>query len=255
MRQLFFLLFASALLFSCSPGIKKSRVCALENFDALKGCKNHVSEILGFPETVVHSFRAKGFEENSKVTVNWYFNESGKYLLIDSFTYYTKTKEELVVSGVDRNFLQPGEYLVKVGVQELKKNYELEERFSIESNGEPTALMLIVGNEIDASGRVTRPWTYFTVADKYIFVSANIYDIQPNQDIVIRFRQIDVQGGYEKQFSTNVGPNPKSKFLLYANLPNVDLTLGEYQVEIMIGGVSFVAPFYIDETQLTSPNL
>jgi hypothetical protein len=255
MRQLFFLLFASALLFSCSPGIKKSRVCALENFDALKGCKNHVSEIIGFPETVVHSFRAKGFEENSKVTVNWYFNESGKYLLIDSFTYYTKTKEELVVSGVDRNFLQPGEYVVKIRVSESEKTHEQEERFSVKPNGEPTALLLLVGNEIDAFGVVSKPWTYFTLADKQIFVSAYIFDAKPNQDIVIRFRQIDVQGGFEKQFSTNVGPNPKSKFLLYANLPNVDLTLGEYQVEIIIGGFSFVAPFYIDETQLTKPIL
>jgi len=88
-----------------------------------------------------------------------------------------------------------------------------------------------------------------------VFVSTFVYDAKPNQDILIRFRQIDVQGGYEKQFSTNVGPNPKSKFLLYANLPNVDLNLGEYQVEIKIGDVSFVAPFYIDETQITKPNL
>jgi len=255
MTKFFLFLTVCTLLFSCSPGIKKSRVCTLDDFDALKGCKSNVSQISGFPETIIHSFRAKGFDENSKVTVNWFFNESGKFYLVDSFTYFTKEKDELVVSGIDRNFLQPGEYVVKVSVQELEKNHELEERFSIESNGEPTALMLIVGNEIDASGRVTRPWTYFTVEDKYIFVSANIYDIKPNQDIVIRFRQIDVQGGYQKQFSTNVGPNPKSKFLLYANLPNVDLTLGEYQVEILIDGVSFVAPFYIDETQSSKPNL
>lgn len=243
------------MLFSCSPGIKKSRVCALNNFDALKGCSSHANAITGFPETVVHSFRAKGFEENSVVTVNWFFKESGKFYLIDSFTYYTKVKDELVVSGIDRNFLQPGEYVVKVKVVETEKSYESEERFSIQTNGEPTALMLIVGNEIDAKDMVSSPLTYFTLTDKYIYVSANIYDAKPNQEIVIRFRQIDVQGGYQKQFSTNVGPNPKSKFLLYANLPNMELTLGEYQVEIIMDGVSFVAPFYIDETQTNSPNL
>jgi hypothetical protein len=255
MRSLIFLFFASTILFSCSPGIKKSRVCALENFDALKGCKSHTNEIVGFPETLVHSFRAKGFEENSMVSVRWYFEEKGKFFLIDSFTYYTKENDELVVSGIDRNFLQPGSYVVKVKVKDADQTYESEEYFSIQSNGETIALMLLVGNAIDPTGLVTRPHTYFTINDQRVFVSTYVYDAKPNQEILIRFRQIDVQGGYEKQFSTNVGPNPKNKFLLYANLPNVDLNLGEYQVEIVIGDVSFVAPFYIDETQITKPIL
>jgi hypothetical protein len=255
MRKLYCLVFFGVLLFSCSPGIKKSRVCALDDFDALNGCKNHSDEISGFPETVVHSFRAKGFEENSKVSVNWYFSDAGKYYLIDSFTYYTKENDELVVSGIDRNFLQPGQYVVKIKVDDSEKVHEAEEVFSIKSNGETTALMLIVGNEIDPTGMVTRPLTYFSIHDKQVFVSAYIYDAKPNQDVLIRFRQIDVEGGFEKQFSTNVGPNPKSKFLLYANLPNVNLNLGEYQVEIIIDGVSFVAPFYIDETEVAAPIL
>ena len=255
MTRYFLLLTVCTLLFSCSPGIKKSRVCALENFDALQGCKSHTNELVGFPETVVHSFRAKGFEENSTVSVRWYFEDAGKFYLIDSFTYYTKESDELVVSGIDRNFLQPGSYVVKIKVKDADQTFESEEHFSIQSNGETIALMLLVGNAIDPTGLVTRPHTYFTINDQQVFVSTFVYDAKPNQDILIRFRQIDVQGGYEKQFSTNVGPNPKSKFLLYANLPNVDLNLGEYQVEIKIGDVSFVAPFYIDETQITKPNL
>lgn len=242
------------VLFSCSPGIKKSRVCALEDFDALKGCKSHSSEIIGFPETVVHSFRAKGFEENTRVSVLWYFSDAGKYVLIDSFTYYTKVKDELVVSGIDRNFLQLGQFVVKVKVQESDKNFEAEERFNIQSAGEPTALMLLVGNTIDPNGMVIRPLTYFSINDQQIYVSAYVYDAKPNQKIVIRFKQIDVEGGYEKSYSTTVGPNPKSKFLLYANLPNVNLNLGEYQVEINLGNSVFVAPFYIDETQISTEN-
>lgn len=251
MIRFVFLFSAFFLLLACSPGIKKSRVCALDDFDALKGCKSHTSEIIGFPETVVHSFRAKGFEENTRVSVLWYFNNADKYVLIDSFTYYTKEKDELVVSGIDRNFLQLGQFVVKVKVQESDKKLEAEEHFSIQSAGEPTALMLLVGNTIDPSGKVIRPLTYFSLSDSRVYVSAYIYDAKPSQEIVIRFRQIDVEGGYEKSFSTNVGPKPKEKFLLFANLPNVDLNLGEYQVEINLGNAFFVAPFYVDETQIS----
>ena len=250
MLRMFSLFSLVILLLSCSPGLKKSRVCALEDFDALKGCKSHSDAIIGFPETVVHSFRAKGLEENSKVSVNWYFSDAGNFYLIDSFVYYTKEKDELVVSGIDRNFLQLGQFVVKIKAVDSEKVYEKEEHFSIESNGEPAALMLLVGNVIDPSGVVTRPLTYFSINDKQVYISTYIYNAKPNQEIVIRFRQIDVQGGYVKQFSTNVGPNPKSKFLLYANLPNVGLNLGEYQVEIVLGESVFTAPFYIDETEI-----
>lgn len=247
MNNIFLVTLATLVLGSCSSGITKSRVCTLENFDALKGCKSHAEEIVGFPETVIHSFRANDFEENTKVAVNWYFESQGKFYLIDSFQYYTREKEELIVSGIDRNFLQPGNFLVKVKVQGTDQVLEQEEHFTIVSSGEPSALMLLVGNIVDPNGYVIQPKTYFSKTDDRIYVSSYIYDVNPNQNIIVRFKQVDVEG-FEREFKTNVGPNPKPIFLFYANLPNVKLPLGEYEVQILLGESTFTAPFYIDET-------
>lgn len=239
-------------MFSCSKGITSSKVCALDDsFDALKGCDKHTSEFNGTPETVVYSFQASGVDMDAKVQTFWYFEESGKYLLVDSFTYYTKLKHELIVSGIDRNFLPIGNYLIKTTIKDDEKLYEHEERFKILSNGLPNAVNLVVGNAVDPNGQVMRPELYFDQKSERIFVSAFIQNAKPNSEITIHFTHTEM-GKFSKTFQTNTGRNPKNKFLLYAYLPNVDLPLGEYRAEILLDGASFAAPFFIDATRVTS---
>jgi hypothetical protein len=247
-KQLIFLL-AAALLFSCSKGITKSRVCALEEgFNPLKGCSKNIKEFNGAPETVIFSFQASGVSRDSKVTMEWYFDEQGRYHFIDSFSYYIKSNQEQIVSGIDRNFLQPGEYLIKTKIRDEEQTFEHEQRFTINADGKPSAHLLLVGSAVDPNGLVIKPNIYFDVNHARVFVSTYIFNAVPNGEIKINFVHTD-GGKYSKSFNTQVGPKPKPKFLLYAYLPNIDLPMGEYRVEIDLGTEVFSAPFYIDASQ------
>lgn len=244
-----FLLVLVAFLFSCSKGITKSRVCAIDQeFDALQGCLKNFETFDGAPEFVVYSFIAKGLNLNAKVNMHWYFEEQGKFSFIDSFSYYTKMPDELIVSGIERNFLQPGSYVVRTNIRDDNKNYEHEHKFTIQSTGRPNAHLLLVGKAIDPNGMVIAPHTYFDKNHPRIYISSYIFDAEPNVEIKIHFGHVEA-GKFSKTFSTNTGNNPKSKFLLYAYLPNRDLPLGEYRVEVDLDGKLFTAPFFIDATE------
>lgn len=239
------------LIFSCSRGISKSRVCSHDkNFDALKGCTKNMDEFSGVPETVVFSFEAKGISKNSKVQILWYYEDAGRFSLIDSISYYTKVDNELLVSGIDRNFLQTGNYLIKASIFDFEKTYEHEHKFKILSSGKPSAQMLLVGSAVDPNGLVIAPQAYFNSEHARIYVSSYIYDAPANSEISINFTHLE-NGKFSKSFKTPTGANPKSKFLLYAFLPNRDLPQGEYRVEMMLGKETFSAPFFIDATQKT----
>ena len=127
-------LFLGALLFSCDNGISKARVCSYENgFDAINGCSKNIDEFNGVPETVVFSFFAKAVSENSKMKIEWFYEEKGQFSLIDSISYYTKVEDELLVSGMDRNFLQPGNYVVKAQIFDFEETFNHEHKFTIKS--------------------------------------------------------------------------------------------------------------------------
>jgi hypothetical protein len=235
-------------LFSCSKGITNSRVCSIDKeFDALRGCQKNFETFDSVPEFIVYSFIAKGLNINAKVNVYWFFEEQGKFTLIDSFSYHTKLPEELIVSGMERNFLQPGSYVVRTNIHDEDKNYDHEHRFTIQSSGRPEAHFILVGKAIDQNGLVTSPNTYFEKDHPMIYVSSYIYDAKPNTEIKIHFSHVEA-GKFFKTFRTNTGNNPKSKFLLYAFLPNRNLPLGEYRVEIELDGKRHTAPFFIDAT-------
>ena len=244
-----FFLVLTLFLFSCSRGITKSRVCSYEaNFDALQGCENNTTEFVDVPETVVFSFVAKEISKNSKVQIQWYFEDAGRFSLVDSVSYYTKIDDELLVSGIDRNFLQPGSYLIKVKIFDFEETYEHEHRFKILSSGKSSAQMLLLGSAVDPNGLVIQPQTYFDQQHARVYVSSYIYNAPANAEIKINFIHIE-KGKFSKSFSTNTGTNPKAKFLLFAFLPNKDLPLGEYRVEIVLNKETFSAPFFIDATE------
>lgn len=244
-----FFLVLTLFLFSCSRGITKSRVCSYEaNFDALQGCLKNTTEFVDVPETVVFSFVAKEISKNSKVQIQWYHDDAGRFSLVDSLSYYTKVDDELLVSGIDRNFLQPGSYLIKTKIFDFEETHEHEHRFKILSSGKSSAQMLLVGSTVDPNGLVIRPQTYFDQQHARVYLSSYIYDAPANSEIKINFTHIE-KGKFSKSFSTNSGTNHKSKFLLYAFLPNKDLPLGEYRVEIVLNNEIFSVPFFIDATQ------
>ena len=253
MRKFMFVFFLGTWLVSCSKGIVNSKVCPInQNFDALKGCSENYDSFEEAPETVIYSFLAKSVLLDSKVTMHWYFEEAGNYTLIDSFSYYTKRDKELIVSGIDRNFLQPGAYVIKTTLKNTEQTFEEEKRFQINLGSKPQIYLLLVGSATNPSGLVTRPQTYYDSSSPKIFVSSYIYNAKPNSEIKIHFKHAE-KGKFNKTFSTKTGANPKSKFLLYAYLPNVNLPLGEYRVEIDLGTDVFKAPFFIDATQEIKP--
>lgn len=249
MKYLAPLILVLFLISSCSKGIKSSRVCALDdNFDPLVGCTENIEEFIGVPQTVIFSFKAKDVSRDSKLKIEWFFEDDGRFQLIDSVTYYTKLDEELIVTGIDRNFLQTGFYVVKLKLLDYEKSYEHEHRFKIVSDGIASAQMLLVGSAVDPNGLVIKPEVYFDENHARIFVSTYVYDAQPNSDISVLFKHKEIEK-FSKQYAMNVGANPKSKFLLYAYLPNRDLPLGEYEVIINLDKEIYSAPFFIDGTQ------
>ncbi len=249
LNKLFLISIVGVFVLSCSSGIKKSRVCSIEDFDPLKGCKSHKGEIMGLPETLVYSFRANGFDKDSRVVIYWYYGEGASALAIDSFIYYTKVDKELVVSGIDRNFLEPGAYFVKTVISSESKTVEHMERFLINIGDELVITQLLVGDRVDNSGMVTSPNTAFSAREQRVFISANVHNAKANQEISIRF--IHKNKAYEKSFSTNVGANPKPTFLLFANLPNLDLPEGEYDAQIKIGALVYAATFFVNESNIS----
>ena len=253
LNKLFLIAVVGVFVLSCSSGIKKSRVCSIEDFDPLKGCKSNSIEIIGLPETVVYSFLADGFEKDSRALVYWFYGEGASAVLIDSFPNYIKVDKQLLVSGIDRNFLEPGPYFVKTVISNETKTVEHIHNFTVNLRGEIAITQLIVGDVIDNKGVVIRPKTDFFAQEERVFISANVYNAKAGDEIKIRFKHMEKQ--FDKEFSTKVGPNPKSSFLLYANLPNMDLPTGAYDAEIKIGNVAYAASFFIIETNNTIPEI
>ncbi len=248
MKLIIYLLTILYLIASCSKGISSGRVCAMdENFDALKGCKTNIETFEGAPETAVYSFIANGVNRDAKVQVQWFYEEGGKYFLVDSFSYYTKLSEEIIMSGMDRNFLPNGNYVIKTKIKDGEDIYEDEQKFIIQSSGKSSAVNLLVGDVVDPNGLVLHPNVYFDVNHPQIFVSTYIQDAKPNMPISIHFTHKEI-GKFSKVFETNTGAKPLPKFLLYAYLPNKNLPLGEYRVEIILPNATFSAPFFIDAT-------
>lgn len=249
MHKILLLSLASTLL-SCTSGIKKSRVCSIADFDPLKGCKSHSSEISELPETLVYSFRANGFDKDSRAAIFWYYGEGASALPIDSFIYYTKVDKELVVSGIDRNFLEPGPYFVKAVISNKIKTVEHIEKFSIRIGDELAVTQLLIGDRVDENGRVINPNTAFSANEQHVFISANVHNAKAKQEINIRFEHKNQK--FDKSFSTTLGAHPKSSFLLFANLPNLDLPEGEYDAQIKMGEFIYAASFFVNQTNVSN---
>lgn len=238
----------SAIFLSCSGvSIKKSSTCSIDDFEALEGCKENVFNFEEIPSTLVHTFEISGFEKDDKIKVEWFYNDGNSFLLVDSFMHYIKLDKELIVSGIDRNFLAPGEYEIRAIGNSNENQATLSHSFTIAGSGEPDALQFIIGDQIDPSGLVIHPRTYFDSIHSRIYLSSYIYNAKPGMKMEILFQ--GVNNNFEKSFPLTLGPNPKKRFLLYSNLPNENLPQGEYNAFIKFEGTAISAPFFIDGTR------
>ena len=243
-------------LISCnfnSRFIGDSRTCSLDDFDAMEGCLENTQQFSEITSTLMHSFKIEGIEKDEVIRVEWYYNDGNSFQLVDSFKHYIKLDKELIVSGIDRNFLAPGDYEIRAFFKSESVELNLNHEIHIQGANDPDALQFIIGDQIDPSGLVIRPRTYFDSIHSRIYLSSYIYNAVPNMEMEIKFQSVDNK--FNKTFPLTLGPNPKKRFLLYANLPNENLPTGEYNAIIKFAGKAISAPFFIDSSKKIEPNV